>query len=199
VEPDEGEVLVSGAPAGTRAARTRLVLVPDEPSGFDELTVSEFIRLAHALWSADGSATLRAELLLGAFGLGARCEHALGALSRGLRRQAAAIAAFSLASPLVLVDEATAALDPEAVIVLSEAVDALARRGCGVLLATQDLDFAGRVCDELVLLDRGRVVDRGVPDALRARHGVASIEEVFLATVGEAGLRERVRGALDGL
>ena len=87
---------------------------------------------------------MRAELLIDAFGLGGRSSSALGTLSRGLRRQASAVAALSLAPPLVLIDEATATLDPEAVIVLSEAVDALARRGSGVLLATQDLHFAGR-------------------------------------------------------
>ena len=106
---------------------------------------------------------------------------------------------LSLAPPLVLVDEATATLDPEAVVVLGEAVAALAARGCGVLLATQDLHFAGAVCDELVLLHRGVVLDRGEPGALRARHEAASLEEAFLAALGDGRLRERVRGELDAL
>ena len=84
-------------------------------------------------------------LISAAFGLDERLDHRLGTLSRGLRRQASVVAAFSLAPPLVLVDEATATLDPEAVVVLGEAVAALAATGCGVLLATQDLHFAGEV------------------------------------------------------
>ncbi len=102
-------------------------LVPDEPSGFDELTVGG-VRRARARASGEpaGRAPSRAQLLIAAFGLGGRRDQRLGTLSRGLRRQASAVAALSLAPPLVLVDEATATLDPEAVVVLSEAVAALA-------------------------------------------------------------------------
>jgi ABC-2 type transport system ATP-binding protein len=196
---DGGFARVAGAPAGGRDARSRLALVPDEPAGFDELTVAELVSLVHALWRAGPEAGRRAALLLEAFGLAARANDRLGALSRGLRRQAAAVAAFSLAPPLVLVDEATATLDPEAVVVLREAVSALARRGSGVLLATQDLHFAQSACDDLVLLQRGHVVERGTPEELLRRHGTASLEGVFLAAVGDAGLRERVRDGLRAL
>ncbi len=134
-----------------------------------------------------------------AFGLDERRGQRLGTLSRGLRRQASAVAALSLAPPLILVDEATATLDPEAVVVLGEAVSALAARGCGVLLATQDLHFAGAVCHEIVLLHRGVVLDRGEPGALRARHAASSLEDVFLTALGDRRLRERVRGAFEAL
>jgi ABC-type multidrug transport system ATPase subunit len=196
---DEGSIRVAGLPAGSRAARAATALVPDEPTGFDELTVAELVALVHALWGADESAAGRARVLTAAFSLGGRRDQQLGSLSRGLRRQASAVAALSLATPLVLVDEATATLDPEAVVVLSEAVAMLASRGCGVLLATQDLHFAGSVCDEIVLLDRGVVIDRGEPGALRARHSASTLEGVFLAALGDSGLRERVRNAFDAL
>jgi ABC-2 type transport system ATP-binding protein len=199
VAVDAGTIEVMGSPAGSHAARAAAVLVPDEPTGLDELTVEEHIALVHALWRGDAGAVPRAEALVSAFGLASRRRQRLGTLSRGLRRQASAAAALSLAPPLVLVDEATATLDPEAVVVLGEALATLAAGGCGVLLATQDLHFAGAVCHELVLLDRGVVVDRGEPGALRARHEAASLEEVFLAAVGDAGLRERVRGELAAL
>jgi len=157
------------------------------------------VALVHALWGAGESARARAQLLTAAFGLGARFHHRLGSLSRGLRRQASGIAALSIAPALVLVDEATATLDPEAVVVLSEALGALAARGCGVLLATQDLHFAGTVCDEIALLHRGVVVDRGEPLELLERHTADTLEDVFLATLGDGSLRERVRDAFAAL
>jgi ABC-type multidrug transport system ATPase subunit len=196
---DEGQIGVVGAPPGSREAQAATALVPDEPGGFDELTVAELVALVHALWPPDGEAGPRARLLLSAFGLETRRDQRLGTLSRGLRRQASAVAAFSLAPPLVLVDEATATLDPEAVIVLGEAIGRLAGRGCGILLATQDLHFAGSVCDEVVLLHRGTVIDRGAPDALRRRHAAATLEEVFLSALGDSRLRERLRGAFAAL
>jgi ABC-2 type transport system ATP-binding protein len=196
---DAGAIAVAGSPAGSCTARASSVLIPDEPTGFDELSVMELVALVHALWGAGDRATARAEVLVTAFGLDSRRGQRLGTLSRGLRRQATAVAALSLSPPLILVDEATATLDPEAIVVLSEAVAALAAQGCGVLLATQDLHFAGTACHEIVLLHRGVVIDRGEPRALRARHGASSLEEVFLTALGDRALRERVRGAFDAL
>ena len=196
---DEGSVVVAGAPAGSRSARRAAALVPDDPAGFDELSVAELITLTHALWAAGPEAAARARLLTASFGLGGRLDQRLASLSRGLRRQASAVAAFSLAPPLVLVDEATATLDPEAVVVLGEAVVALAARGCGVLLATQDLNFADAVCHEIVLLHRGVAIDRGEPAALRLRHSADSLEDVFLSALGDGRLRERVRDAFVAL
>jgi len=196
---DSGSLHVAGAVVGSREARRATTLVPDEPTGFDELSVAEHIALVHALWPPDPDAAARASLLATSFGLEGRLHQRLGTLSRGLRRQASAVAALSLASPLILVDEATATLDPEAVVVLREAVTALALRGCGVLLATQDLHFAASTCHEVVLLHRGAVIDRGEPGALQARHAAATLEDVVLSVLGDAGLRERIRGAFSAL
>jgi ABC-type multidrug transport system ATPase subunit len=196
---DDGRILVGGSPAGSTSARSSTALVPDEPAGFDELTGAEFIDLTHALWGVGPEAAERARVLACAFALGGRLEHRIGTLSRGLRRQVSAVAALSLGRPLVLVDEATATLDPEAVVVLGEALAALAARGSAVVLATQDLNFAGTVCDVVVLLHRGKVLDRGVPASLRARHDADSLEEVFLAALGDSSLRARTRDAFRAL
>lgn len=199
VRPDLGTALVVGEPAGSLAARRALALVPDEPSGFDELDAGELVSLVHALWGGGSAAAARADVLVDAFGLRPRLETRIGTLSRGLRRQVSAVAGLSLAPPLLLVDEATATLDPEAVVVLREAVAVLAERGSGVLLATQDLHFAERACDEVVLLARGRVLERGAPHALLEHHGLGSLEQVFLAVLGEGALAERVRHGLVAL
>jgi ABC-type multidrug transport system ATPase subunit len=199
VRADRGTVLIAGAAAGSRAARSALALVPDEPSGFDELTVAELVSLVQALWGAEPAAKARAEVLVGAFGLEPRLGTQLGSLSRGLRRQASMVAVLSLAPPLLLVDEASATLDPEAVVVLREAVGALAGRGSGVLLATQDLHFAARACDDVVLLAGGRVLERGAPAALCERYAVETLEDVFLTVLGEHALAERVRVGLAAL
>jgi len=199
VRPDRGAVLVAGAPAGTLAARNGLALVPDEPGGFEELTVREYVALVHALYRAGAAARARAARLVAAFGLSPRLDSRLRSLSRGLRRQASVVAGFSLARPLVLLDEATATLDPEAVVVLREAVAALARGGSGVLLATQDLHFAETVCDEVVLLRRGGTVAAGTVGALLDRFQSDSLETAFLAAVGEPALIERVRAGLGSL
>ena len=117
----------------------------------------------------------------------------LGALSHGQRRVVSIVAALALARPLTVVDEATAALDPEAAVVLREALRATAGRGGGVLVATQDLFFAERVCDDVVLLSDGRVVAQGRVAEL------SPLEDAYLSAVGARDRAEEVRRALRDL
>jgi ABC-2 type transport system ATP-binding protein len=191
-----GQVEVAGHPAGTLEARRAIAFVPDEPGGLDELTVAEHVRLVLTLHRAGERSHRRAYALAETLGLDARWNTRLGALSRGLRRQAAIVAALALETPLVLVDEATATLDPEAVVVLREALTGRAAAGAGVLLATQDLHFAEHVCDTVSVLQAGRVVVAGAPAVLRRVHGDVSFEDAFLAETGSSRLRERVRREL---
>ena len=196
---DAGLAVVAGHPAGTLAARRAVAYVPDEPGGLDELTVGELVELVLTLHAAGERGRRRARALAESLGLHRRWQDRVGALSRGLRRQAALVAGLALDVPLVLVDEATAALDPEAVVVLDEAIQARARAGAGVLLATQDLHFAERTCHTVVVLAAGVVVAAGEPRALRSWHGAPTLEEAFLAETGSGLLRERVRHELAAL
>ncbi len=188
--PDGGGALVCGAPAGTLRARSSLAFVPDDPLGFDELTVIEQAGLLRSLYGAGPEWTDRVAALLEAFSLAGRRDTRLGTLSRGLRRQASFVSAFALGAPLVLVDEATATLDPEAVVVVRSILRAHARRGASTLLATQDLSFAEETCDMVVLLERGVVIDAGAPRELCERHACASLEDAFLHAVGRSTLTE---------
>lgn len=199
VRVDAGRALICGHAAGSRGARASLTFVPDEPAGFEELTLREHARLVGALYGADPRWEGRFEILVRAFGLEHRLDDRLGSLSRGLRRQATIVAAFAVATPLTLVDEATATLDPEAVVVLRSLVRASARRGAAVLVATQDLTFAERACDCVVLLDRGVVVDVGAPTELCERYGCGCLEDVFLEATGQQEVGREMEHALAAL
>jgi ABC-type multidrug transport system ATPase subunit len=199
LEPQAGSVRVLGFAGGSRAARVRTAWAPDEAGGLDELTVRETLRLVAALWRAGEGYERRTEVLGRVFRLDERLTASVGSLSHGQRRLVTIVGAVALARPLLVLDEATAALDPEAVIVLREVVRGVAARGAGVLLATQDLHFAESVCDRVTLLSSGRVAAEGRVDELRARFGVASLEDVFVAALGAAGRLEEVRAALDAL
>lgn len=199
VQPHAGVVTVAGAPAGSIQARARVAWVPDEPNGLGELALDELLSLTGALYRADRGYEARCATLLEAFELDGRRRACLGALSHGLRRIAAVVAAAALDRPLLLVDEATAALDPHAVIALRETLRALARRGAGVLIATQDLHFAERVCDRVALLSAGRLVAAGSIEQLRKDYASKSLEDAFVAAVGTGQQLQRLRSALDTL
>jgi len=193
LRPDAGHVIVNGIAQGSTAARAQVAYVPDEPDGLDELTTGEYLALVRALYRAGADYDARADALCAAFGIAPQLRVRLGALSHGRRRIVSMVAAFALARPLVVVDEATAALDPEAAVVLRDVLRTLAARGAGVLVATQELAFAERVCDDVVLLDGGLVVARGRTSDL------VPLEETFLTAVGARARREDVRRGLDAL
>jgi ABC-2 type transport system ATP-binding protein len=195
----EGSVRVDGEVGGSLSARRRSAWVPDEPGGLDELSVDELLALVSALWDVRDGFARRADVLLGAFGWHGRRAVQLGSLSHGQRRLAAIVAAFALDRPLLLVDEATAALDPEAVLLLRELLRATASRGHGVLVATQDLHFAESVCDRITLLSAGRVVAEGSLDELRSRFAAATLEAVFVRALRTGDRLEQARRALGDL
>ncbi len=199
IEPDAGTIDVQGVRGGTLRARALVASVPDEPTGLDELSVAELLQLTASLWRAESDFARRAELLLGVFGLRERVRSQLVSLSHGQRRLVSVVAAVALDRPLLLVDEATAALDPEAAIALREVVRVAAERGTGVLVATQDLHFAELVCDRVTLLSAGRAVTEGTIAELRRRYSAATLEDVFVAALGVAGRLRELRDALDAL
>lgn len=197
LEPNAGRIEIDGEPVASRRAKAGLAYVPDYPAGLAELTVREFLALVRTLYKAPASFDARARALLNAFSLESRHNTMLVALSLGMRRIVSFVAALALLPPLLVADEATAALDPEAVVVVREALLAVASNGTGVLLATQDLHFAERTCDEVILLSAGRTIAAGSIEELFARYGAASLEQVFLTALGKgAGIDlEQVFGA----
>jgi ABC-2 type transport system ATP-binding protein len=164
VAPDEGTAQAAGAPAGTITGSRAVAFVPDEPTGLDELTVSELLSLLAVLHRADaGMVDSRRGALVEAFALPPLLDRQLGELSRGQRRRAALVAALQLDVALLVVDEATATLDAAAVDALGDAIAGWARRGAGVVVASHDRTFVDAVSDEIVVLSAGEVVGRSAP------------------------------------
>jgi ABC-2 type transport system ATP-binding protein len=175
VRPDSGVALVAGHPAAALAAAKAVAFVPDEPSGFDEITVNELLLLLARLHRVE-RAERRRTRLIEAFALAPLLGRRLGELSRGQRRRSALVAALQLDTPLLVVDEATATLDAVAVEALASAVGRAAARGGAVLLASHDEAFIRAVTDDVVTLAEGRIVERRALDiALAERCGEPSI------------------------
>ncbi len=96
------------------------------------------------------------------------------------------IATALLNRPEVLfLDEPTVGLDPTARALVWERVHGLrAEAGTTVVVTTHLMEEAERHCDRLVIMDHGRIVERGTPDELLSRHAARSLEEVFRAVTG---------------
>jgi len=124
----------------------------------------------------------RIETLAGELDLHAFLHRPIGSLSSGQRTRVALAKAMLNRPTLLLLDEPTASLDPATADWVRGYLERYrAQTGATILLASHNMAEVERLCDDVIVLRQGRVVDRGSPDTLIERHGRASLEEVFLA------------------
>ncbi len=144
------------------------------------LTVAENLRVYAYLYGLD-DVEAGLERWAEAFDLGALMGRPFGTLSAGQKTRVALAKALINDPELLLLDEPTASLDPDtADWVRRELLDYQRHNGATLLLASHNMTEVERLCGDVLMLRAGRLVDRGSPQALLARYGRATLEEVFL-------------------
>jgi lipooligosaccharide transport system ATP-binding protein len=186
---DEGELSVLGLDIRSRRreVKARLGVVPQEQHLDRELTVRENLgvqALYHGV-PADG----RIDELLDFTLLTDRADAKPGELSGGMKRRLLIARALVNRPELVVLDEPTTGLDPQARIAVWGLLERLRSEGVTLLITTHYMEEAERICDRLVIMDEGRIVSEGAPDDLLERYGERNLEGVFLQVAGHE-LRE---------
>ncbi len=174
LKPDAGDLRVAGVDAvrDPAAARRHVALQPQSQTPIDGLTPRAAIEISgrlRGLSSRDARAAATAlaeELDLGPW-LDRRALPEGGGLSGGIRRLTGFAMAVAAPTPLLILDEPTNDIDASRRRLLWDAVRRRGDLGSGVLLVTHNVTEAERIVDELVVLDRGRVVAQGSPARLR--------------------------------
>ena len=144
------------------------------------LTVSQNLTVYGHLYGVAGLkgriATLAAELDLESF-----LDRASGNLSAGQKARVALAKALLNHPEVLMLDEPTASLDPDvADWVRGYLTDYRLRTGATILLASHNMTEVERICDHVLMMKEGRIVDEGAPRDLIDRYGRATMEEVFL-------------------
>jgi len=171
VTPDAGTIQLQGAPLD-RQARARIGLALQDTRLQDSITPREAIVLFARFYRVRPDR----DALLARFGLTEQANTRYVRLSGGQRQRLALALAFLNDPPLILLDEPTAGLDPVARHELHDLIRTLAQDGRAILLATHDMAEAERLCDRLIVTDRGRIVAEGTPAALIGNDGKTLIE-----------------------
>jgi len=179
--PSAGGVRVFGKPITElgRSFRTRIGLVPQEDNLDPDLTVRHNLEVYGRYFGID-AATLatRVPQLLAFMQLEERGEAKVMQLSGGMKRRLV-IARSLIADPeLIVLDEPTTGLDPQARVLIWRRVLDLKRQGKTLLLTTHYMDEAQRLCDRIIVIDAGRVLDEGSPLELIARHVAGHVFEI---------------------
>jgi ABC-2 type transport system ATP-binding protein len=144
------------------------------------LTVAENLTVYAHLYGLDGAAE-RVRRLAADLDIAAFLDRPTGSLSAGQRTRVALAKALLNDPELLLLDEPTASLDPATADWVRGYLEGFrARTGATFLLASHNMAEVERLCDRVLMMRRGRIVDRGSPAELVARYGRRTLEEVFL-------------------
>jgi ABC-2 type transport system ATP-binding protein len=188
--PDAGEVVLLGRPGADPAARSRVGYLPELFRYQPWLAAAEVLALHVRLVGVDVPARERHECLA-LVGLGERAGDRVGGFSKGMQQRLGLAVALVTRPELVVLDEPTSALDPLGRVDVRDIVLELKSRGVAVLLNSHLIGEVERVCDRVIILDRGRVAAAGTlaellgQQTLRIRlTGTSPAAEARLAATG---------------
>jgi ABC-2 type transport system ATP-binding protein len=185
--PDSGSVEVFGRDAYLefREARRMIGVSPQEINLDKFLTVEETM-LFHAGYYGvpKGKAKERTEELLERFALTEKRKQRVNTLSGGMKRRVLFARALMHDPKVLFLDEPTAGVDVELRYKLWGYIRELNRGGLTILLTTHYLEEAEALCEEIALINGGRIVAQGSIEELKWTYAAASIEEVYLKVVG---------------
>jgi ABC-2 type transport system ATP-binding protein len=160
VRPDAGEAMLLGRPATDPAARARAGYLPELFRYQPWLSAAEVLALHVRLARVDVPASEQ-RACLSLVGLAERAGDRVGGFSKGMQQRLGLAVALVARPELVILDEPTSALDPLGRADVRDLVLRLKSQGVAVLLNSHLIGEVERVCDRVIILDRGRVVASG--------------------------------------
>jgi sodium transport system ATP-binding protein len=189
LRPDAGTALIDGidVQADPLAARRRIGVLPHGAGIYPQLTARENIEYFGRLHGLAGAALgARIEELIAELDLGAIADRFAKGFSQGERIKVALARSLVHAPKNLLLDEPTNGLDVMATRALRALILKLRAAGHCILFSSHVMQEVAALCDEIVIVDKGRVVAAGTPEVLRARFGVTTLEDAFVAAIGDA-------------
>jgi lipooligosaccharide transport system ATP-binding protein len=194
----EGTLTVLGLDPRTHGpqVRARLGVVPQQDTLDTELTVRENLTLYGRYFGLSrAECARRADELLEFAQLAERANEPVEPLSGGLKRRLTIARALINEPDLLLLDEPTTGLDPQARHLLWDRLYRLKQRGVTLVLTTHYMDEAEQLCDRLVVMDKAKIVAEGSPRQLIDRYSTKEVTELRFPP----GIQDSLDGQLDGL
>jgi sodium transport system ATP-binding protein len=190
--PDAGCVSVGGLDIHDRPldAKRRLGFLSGDTQLYQRLTTREVLRYFGRLYGmADLLIEARTAQLVEELEMGEFANRPCGTLSSGQKQRANIARAFLHGPELLILDEPTVALDVISGQFIVESIRRERDAGRAVLFSTHIMSEAEYLCDRILLMHRGRIIDEGVLDDLLARSGCRNLTDAFLLRVGREANR----------
>lgn len=197
LKPHSGSITVSGYDGIKKPLLARALMgVQLQATSFQsELTIGEILKLYAGIYGLAMTKEKLAEILAD-IKLSDAQNKKFGELSGGQQQRVSLVIATIHNPHLVLLDEPTTGLDPQARRQLWERIEKIRENGHGVLLTTHSMEEAESVCDRIAIIDHGKVIEIDTPQAMIDKHrndpeviaasrrGKITLEDVFIGLTG---------------
>ena len=185
IPPTSGAIRIAGCDilADPLTAKRALAFFSDEPRLFDYLTVRQHLDFIARLYQV-ADAGERAPALLAELEMGDKADLLPGELSRGMKQKVALACGILHAPRAMFFDEPLTGLDPFAIRRTKDIIVRRAQEGAAIILSSHLLHLLEEVCSHVLILKRGVKIAHGTLAEIRAQHGDASLEEVFMRIAG---------------
>lgn len=196
LEPTSGSATICGLDLrnDTLEVKRRIGFVPESGAVFESLTGLEYLEMVAALYGIpENAARDRIQQFIAFFDLSFQTltDKLLGAYSKGMRRKVVITSALLHNPPVVFFDEPLDGLDANAAVGFKTLIQTLAREGKTIVYSSHILDVVERVCDRVMIIDKGKLLVDGRPEQLVAEHNAGSLEKLFTRLTGGDELERR--------
>ncbi|MBC7128745.1 MAG: ABC transporter ATP-binding protein [Thermoplasmatales archaeon] len=178
----EGSVNVFGYDINSDANEIRKLIsyLPEEAGAYKNLTGREYLRFISSFFDGDDLVERGIEIA----NLGKRIDDKIETYSKGMVRRLLVARALMNKPKLAILDEPTAGLDVINAQEIRRIIKESVREGVTVLLSSHNMLEVEFLCDRIVLIDNGRIVEEGEPMKLKEKYDARNIEEVFVKVIG---------------
>ncbi len=186
LKPDNGTIKINGLDIieNSLEAKQNIGYITDSPDMFLRLTGIEFINFISDIYKVDVK-TRKAKIkyLAEQFGLVDLLDKPMQGYSHGMRQKMMVVAALVHEPSVWILDEPMIGLDPRSAVALKKMMREHVKNGNTVFFSTHVLEVAEKLCDEIVIIDKGKIVYYGTLEALIKKHKKKDLEELFLEVI----------------
>jgi ABC-2 type transport system ATP-binding protein len=185
LKPTEGQVLIDGIDIShdPSEAKRRIGFVPDQPFVYEKLTGREFLQFVAGLYGLNHSQSLNGNItrLLELFELSHWSDELIESFSHGMKQRLIMCSALLHEPKVIVVDEPMVGLDPKAARLVKDIFRNQAQKDRTIFMATHSLEVAQEVCQEIAIIQAGKIIATGTAEDLKRQAGVdGSLENIFL-------------------
>lgn len=188
LKPTEGNVQINGFDIQNNAleAKQSIGFIADNPDIFLRLTGLEYVNFIADIYGVgEADRKKRVEEMAGRFGMEDSLNKQMISYSHGMRQKMMIIGALVHKPPVWILDEPMTGLDPNAAYELKKMMRKHADAGNCVFFSTHVLEVAEKLCDNIIMIKKGRDIYQGTLDELVRSHKNKSLEEIFVAMTHE--------------